>query len=240
VAPHANYEYQIDLFFITDLDNQKYKIGMACIDIFSKYAVVVPIKSKQIPDFLAGLMECLSKMKKNPIFIYSDEEGALTSNDVQGYLKKEKIQVIMSRNHAHFVERFIRTFKMLLRKRIDNDIKQGKDMQWTDYVFQIMLTYNNKNEHNSINMTPAEATKEDKHLDVKLNLELKAKRDRTYPEIKIGDLVKIMVKYNKMKKEHEPSYSDMKYEVEKIDEKQGLKFYYVNGRPRVRNLILKV
>ena len=35
VAPHANYEYQIDLFFITDLENQKYKIGMACIDIFT-------------------------------------------------------------------------------------------------------------------------------------------------------------------------------------------------------------
>ena len=95
VAPHANYEYQIDLFFITDLENQKYKIGMACIDIFTKYAVVVPIRSKQIPDFLAGLMECLTKMKKKPTFIYSDEEGALTSNDVQGYLKKEKIDVVL-------------------------------------------------------------------------------------------------------------------------------------------------
>ena len=182
MAPHANYEYQIDLFFITDLENQKYKIGMACIDIFTKYAVVVPIRSKQIPDFLAGLMECLNKMKKKPTFIYSDEEGALTSNDVQGYLKKEKIEVIMTRNHAHFVERFIRTFKMMLRKRLDNDIKQGKDniledirrgeapsRQWVDYIFQIMLTYNNKNEHNSINMTPNEATKEDKQIDVKLN-----------------------------------------------------------------------
>ena len=28
-----------------------------------------------------------------------------------------------------------------------------------------MLTYNNKNEHNSINMTPAEAIKEDKALE---------------------------------------------------------------------------
>ena len=51
MAPHANYEYQIDLFFITDLENQKYKIGMACIDIFTKYAEVVPIRSEQIPDF---------------------------------------------------------------------------------------------------------------------------------------------------------------------------------------------
>jgi len=129
----------------------------------------------------------------------------------------------------------------MLRKRIDNDIKQGKDadIQWTDYIFQIMLTYNNKNEHNAINMTPNEATKEDKHLDVKLNLELKAKRDRKYPELKIGDKVKIMLKYNKMKKEHDPLYSDMKYEIEKIEEKNGLTFYYVNGRMRLRNELMK-
>ena len=121
-------------------------------------------------------------MKKKPTFIYSDEEGALTSNDVQGFLKKEKIEVNMTRNHAHVVERFIRTFKMMLRKRIDNDIKQGNEILWHNYIFQIMLTYNNKNEHNAINMTPNEATKEDKHLDAKLNLELKAKRDRRYPD----------------------------------------------------------
>ena len=88
-------------------------------------------------------------------------------------------------------------------------------------------------------MTPNEATKEDKQLDVKLNLELKAKRDRKYPELKIGDEVKIMLKYSKGKKEHNPLYSDMKYKIEKIEEKNSLKLYYVNGRPRLRNEILK-
>ena len=42
-----------------------------------------------------------------------------------------------------------------------------------------------------------------------------------------------------MKKEHDPLYSDMKYEIEKIEEKNGLTFYYVNGRMRLRNEILK-
>jgi hypothetical protein len=89
-------------------------------------------------------------------------------------------------------------------------------------------------------MTPAEATKEDNHLDVKLNLEMKAKRDRRYPEVKIGDLVKIMLKYNKMRKEHNPLYSDLKYKVDNIEEKDGLTFYEVNDRYRLRNEILKV
>ena len=213
---------------------------MACIDIFTKYAVVVPIRSKQIPDFLAGLMECLTKMKKKPTFIYSDEEGALTSNDVQGYLKKEKIEVIMTRNHAHFVERFIRTFKMMLRKRIDNDMKKGDAIQWSDYIFQIMLTYNNKNEHSSIEMTPNEATKPDKAIEAEINMKMKARRDRIYPNLVVGDRVKIMLKYSKGKKEHNPSYSDTKYAIEKIVEKQGLKFYTVNGRERQRNELMKV
>ena len=47
VAPHAHYEYQIDLFFLAHLKTQKFRVGMACIDIFTKYAVVVPIPSKK-------------------------------------------------------------------------------------------------------------------------------------------------------------------------------------------------
>ena len=155
--------------------------------------------------------------------------------------RKRKNDVIQTRHHAHFVERFIRTFKFMLRKRINYDVKQGKEtIQWVDYIFPILLTYNNKNEHNTINMTPAEATKEDNHLDVKLNLEMKAKRDRRYPEVKIGAFVKIMLKYNKMRKEHNPLYSDLKYKIENIEDKDGLKFYDVNGRMRLRNEVLKV
>ena len=212
---------------------------MECLTKMSKIsersATQLPISTP------SGLMSSPSLEKHKPKFIYSDEEGALNSNDVKGYLEKQKIEVIQTRNHAHFVERFIRTFKFMLRKRIDYDIEQGKEnIQWIDYIFPILLTYNNKNEHSMTGMTPNEATKEDKHLDVKMNLELKAKRDRRYPPLDIGSKVKILLKYNKMRKEHNHLYSDMKYEVEKIEEKHGLKFYEVNGRMRLRNELLKV
>ena len=90
---------------------------------------------------------------------------------------------------------------MMLRKRIDNDIKKGDAIQWSDYIFQIMLTYNNKNEHNSINMTPNEATKPDKAIEAEINMKMKARRDRIYPDLVVGDRVKIMLKYSKGKKE---------------------------------------
>ena len=46
VAPHAYYEFQIGLFFITHLTDKDYTIGVICIDIFSKYCSICPIKAK--------------------------------------------------------------------------------------------------------------------------------------------------------------------------------------------------
>ena len=44
VAPRAYHEYQMDLFYITDrqFPNQDFPIGLAVIDVFSKFAVVIP------------------------------------------------------------------------------------------------------------------------------------------------------------------------------------------------------
>ena len=61
------------------MKNQKFRIGLVVIDIFSKFAVVVPITSKQPPDLLAGIMEGINKMGKKPELVYSDEEGSLNS-----------------------------------------------------------------------------------------------------------------------------------------------------------------
>ena len=102
------------------------------------------------------------------------------------------------------------------------------------------MTYNEKNEHSSIGMTPAEAEKKEKEIDVKMALELRAKRERKYPELKIGDKVKIMLKFDKFRKEHNHLFSDNKYEIEKIEEQQGLKIYTVNGRDRLRNELLLI
>ena len=106
VAPEANYEYQIILMFLIDLVNQKIKVGMACIDIFSKYAVVVAIKSKQEGDVAAGILECWNKIGKTSQRIYTDDEGALKTGAKLTYFREQNIKRIASRKHAHFVENY--------------------------------------------------------------------------------------------------------------------------------------
>ena len=63
----------MDLFFINDLENQDYKIGLSMIDIFSKYMTVVPLQTKQPIDVLEGIKQCIKNMGEKPISIYTDE-----------------------------------------------------------------------------------------------------------------------------------------------------------------------
>jgi len=104
VAPRPYYEYQVDLFFISDLDNQKYKIGMLMIDIFTKYMVVVPIasKSEKTGDITSGLLECLNKMGKKPEIVYSDNELGLRTEAVDNLSKEKGIDHIITRSKAWF------------------------------------------------------------------------------------------------------------------------------------------
>ena len=99
---------------------------MLCIDVFTKYAVVVPIKSKKTNDIAAGILECVHEMGKKPeliyIYIHTDAEGALHKPSIQTYVKENKITHHITRNHAWFAERFIRTVQLMLYKRIS----QGK------------------------------------------------------------------------------------------------------------------
>ena len=248
VASHHAYQYQLDLFFIgkDDFENkQKTRIGFVLIDIFSKYAVVLPIASRTPPDLLAGILEGIQRMGQNPKMIYSDEESSLIGDrvDIRGALKDRGIELHTTRGRSAFVERFIRTFKDMLFKRVEADEKKGKqNIDWTDYIFQIMITYNNKNIHSSTQMTPKEARLKRNEYAVKLNLELRALKNRTYPELNVGDEVKVMRKKAITEKERSSRYLADTFKVTRIEEKLGQKYYYLEGRPRphLRYELLKV
>ena len=246
VAPYNNHTYQLDIFFISKDDieaTQKFRAGLVVIDVLSKYAVVVPIKSKTPPDIIAGTMEGLRKMKNKPKIIYSDDEKGVASADFKEYVDSEGIELYRTRGHPAFAERMIRTFKDKLFKRIEADEKRGKNnIQWIDYITEIMLTYNNKEKHSAIGMTPNQARQEKNELRAKLNVASKAKKQRLYPELKVGDKVKIVRKKAITEKERTSHFLAGEYTVESISEKLGQTYYTMTGynRPLLRHEIVKV
>jgi hypothetical protein len=205
VAPRAYHEYQIDIFFITEkqLQNQEYGYGLSCIDIFSKYATVVPIKNRQAEEIMRGMLQAFKNMGHQPEIVMTDPESALFRKDVAETFKEMSIQHIITQSSVHFAERFHRTFRGMLEKRLDYlknrrvkiATKRSPIIQWHTLIPQIMAVYNNKNVHTATGMTPNEARKPSSEADAKISMELRAKRGRKYPPIRVGDKVRVIQRF---------------------------------------------
>jgi hypothetical protein len=238
IAQHPHEEYQMDLFFINDLEDQEYKIGLMMIDIFSKYMTVVPLESKQTAELLKGIKEAFQNMGKKPEVIYTDDEGALNSKEIQKYFRDEHIKHIVSRGHAPVAERAIRTFKALMYKLVENN-ELG---QWIVVIPKALTLYNYKMVSRATSMTPNEARQDKNVLDAKLHMEIHKVRKRKYPEIGVGDSVRFYKKKDKFDKERVPVWSKTIHKVEKIEHDHNQAFYYISGveKPFMRHEILKI
>ena len=60
IAEKPYEEFQADLFFITGEDLE-YKVALLLVDAFSKYCVVIPLKSKLTLDVLQGFKDGIEK-----------------------------------------------------------------------------------------------------------------------------------------------------------------------------------
>ena len=246
VAPSNNHTYQVDIFFISKKDlkvKQRFRAGLVCIDVLSKFAVVVPVRRKETGSVIKGTKEALQKMGKNPKIIYTDDEKAIASGEFQEYVESEGIELYRTRGHPAFAERFIRTFKDKLFKRIENDEKNKKaGIQWIDYIDEIMATYNYKDVHSSIGQTPNKARDKDNEFKSRLKISMNAKKQRLYPELNVGDKVKIRRKKAITEKERTSHFLKGEYTVETIETKLNQKYYTLEGynRPLMRNELVKI
>ena len=152
----------------------------------------------------------------------------------QQLVEDEGIELYRTRGHPAFAERFIRTFKDKLFKRVENDEKKGThNIQWIDYITEILLTYNNKDVHSATGLTPNEARKERNEFRAKLNVSVKAKKERIYPSLEVGDRVKIMRKKTITEKERTSHWLKGYYVVQEIAEKLNRTYYKLTDYPRL-------
>lgn len=67
-------------------------------------------------------------MGKKPEIIYTDDEKAIASGEFQAYVESEGIELYRTRGHPAFAERFIKTVKKQICKRVENDEKNKKQI----------------------------------------------------------------------------------------------------------------
>ena len=157
-----------------DKQDDEYKFGLACIDVFSKYATAIALTEKTPEHLIEALKRVFHQMDGKPKVIVADEEGSMQSTLVSEFLKKENITYIITRNHAPFIERFIRTLRGLIHRRLQKRIHE----HWYQLLFEVLLTYNYKMVSRSTGLTPSEARKKDHHMEAKLKMEEHARSDK--------------------------------------------------------------
>ena len=121
-APFARYEYQIDIMVMSPLSKESEvkieptkkepRYALVVIDIFSKYADVIPMKENNSESVLEALKQAFKKMGF-PMSIYSDNDGAFQSV-VKKFFDDEGIQHIVTQTHANVAKRFLRTMKNMM------------------------------------------------------------------------------------------------------------------------------
>ena len=117
-----------------------------------------------------------------------------------------------------------------------------RNIQWVDYIDEIMLTYNNKDVHSATARTPYNARDKDNEFKSRLNISIKAQKQRLYPELSVGDKVKIRRKKAITEKERTSHFLKGEYTVEAIDTKLNQTYFTLEGynRPLLRNELVKV
>ena len=135
--------------------NKGYRYLLTCIDIFSKFAFVIPLKDKKGITIKESLQRIFRKRK--PKFLWTDDGKEFHNNQVNDLLEKNNIKLYSTNNSeikSSVIERFNRTFKNMMYKKFT----KNNNAIFYNIINKLVNEYNNKY-HRTIKITSLEASK---------------------------------------------------------------------------------
>ena len=166
--------------------NIGFRFLLCVIDIFSKYAWVVPLKNKECINITNAFQKILKESDRKPNKIWVDKASKFYNNSFKEWLKDNDIERYSIHNEEKSVvaERFIRTLKNNIYKYMTAISKNVYIDQLDDIVNEYNNTY-----HRTIKMKPI-YVKDNTYID---STELHSEKEvnNKDPKFKIGDLVRI-------------------------------------------------
>lgn len=173
--------------------NKDYLYILTVIDVFSKYAWVIPLQDKTSATVIQAFNSIIKKSKRKPQFLWVDKGGEFYSKQFIANLKKQHIEMYSTygEHKSVVIERFNRTIKNWMFKYFTSH----NTREWINVVDELTSKYNDK-EHRSIGMTPIEASEPKNSKIVFHNLYGNMYNDiinkeQPKPKFKVGDYVRI-------------------------------------------------
>ncbi len=199
-------------------DNKGVKFLLCVIDILSKYAWVVPVKSTQGSAITQAFEHVLKTSRRKPLALQTDKGGEFLNQTFQTFLKRHNIHFFTSHNvetKASVVERFNRTLKTKLWRYMEY-----KNSDHFVHVLPTFVASYNSSYHRSIKMAPKQvnAKNMDKvwyHLYGKDQLTPHLKEGKA-SHFKLGDTVRITIYQRNFRRGFRPKWTDEVFTIAKI------------------------
>ena len=133
--------------------NKGIRFLLCVIDIYSKYAWVVPLKDKKGVTIVNAFPKILVDSKRKPNKIWVDKGREFYNKSIKSWLEKNNIEMYSTDNEEKSVlaERFIRTLKTKTYKYITSVSKNVYIDKLDDTVDEYNNTY-----HGTIKMKPVD------------------------------------------------------------------------------------
>ena len=198
--------------------NKGIRFLLCVIDIFSKYAWVVPIKDKKGISIVKAFQSILKQSNRKPNEIWEDKGSEFCNGYFKKWLRDNDIVMYSTHNEGKSVviESFIRTLKSKIYKYMTSISKNVYIDKLDDIVDEHNNTY-----HTTIKMKP---------IDVKDNtyINTSKKINNKDPKFKVGDHVRISKYKNNFAKGYMPNWSEEVFVIKKA--KNTIPWTYViNG-----------
>lgn len=152
IAPGLYYQLQLDLADLSNIKhhNKGYRFLLVAIDIFSRKAFVVPLKSKRGIEVRDGIAQIFTNYPP-PKFIQVDSGTEFYNTHVRTYLRKWNIRMFSTSSDvkASLVERLNRT----LKSRMFKYFTANNTIKYVDILQKLVNAYNNR-KHSTIGMSP--------------------------------------------------------------------------------------
>ena len=180
---------------------------MLCvIDIFSKYAWVVPLKDKKGVSVVNAFQKILNESDRKPNKIWLDKGSEFYNSSFKKWLKDNDIEMYLINNEGRSVvaERFIRTLKTKIYKYLTSVLKNVDIDKSDDIVGEYNNTYHR--------------TTKVKRVDVKDTTYMDCKKEVNDKDLesKVGDHVRISKYKNIFTKGYTPNWSEEIFVIKNV------------------------
>ena len=240
VAFRINEIWQIDIYDLSryEKSNKGYQYMFACLDVFTRYAYIIPMKNKDIDSTTKALKEILLQNKTGPNLIISDNDASFLGDTFQKLLTQNNIHHSPNAVGDHNALGIIDNYAKRIKRILTAQFLETKKKNWIDNI-QVIVRMYNRSPHSSLGgFSPMEVMSEQPDINQYIFIinSIKSDSNASISDIVIGDLVRIRLT-DGFRKGTDPRFSD---KVHSVIEVYGRNIILDNKKKYIRANLLKV